>query len=220
MPSNFPTSLDAFTNPTSTDDLDTAGVLHDEQHANTNDAIEALEAKVGIDGSAVTTSLDYRVDALESAGSGTTHVFVRKTADESDTAGTLQNDDHLFIPLAASEVWVFECVLFVSTGAEAADIRSAFTVPTGATLRWGIVAAESGATNPVGAAATFQSINVSGTAASHNVDAALVQVATLKGIVVNGANAGNLQLQWSQVIANATATTVLTNSYLLAHKVS
>lgn len=50
MPTNYPTSLDTFTNPTSTDDLNTAGVLHDEQHANVNDAVEALEARVGITG--------------------------------------------------------------------------------------------------------------------------------------------------------------------------
>jgi hypothetical protein len=37
---------------------------------NLQDAVEALEAKVGVDGSAETDSLDYRVDALENAGGG------------------------------------------------------------------------------------------------------------------------------------------------------
>jgi len=63
MASNFPTSLDTFTNPTSTDTLDSPP--HDVQHSNANDAIEALEAKVGADSSAVTTSHDYKIDALE-----------------------------------------------------------------------------------------------------------------------------------------------------------
>jgi hypothetical protein len=67
MPTNFPTSLDNFTNPVGTDDVSV--VVHSTQHANHNDAIEALEAKVGINGSAVATSLDYRVAALESGGS-------------------------------------------------------------------------------------------------------------------------------------------------------
>lgn len=65
MATNFPTSLDALTNPTSSNKLSDAGVLHADQHANANDAIEALEAKVGINSSAVTTSLDYRVAQLE-----------------------------------------------------------------------------------------------------------------------------------------------------------
>ncbi len=65
MATNFPTSLDSLTNPQGTDSV--AAVSHATQHANANDAIEALEAKVGANNSAVTTSLDYRVRTLESA---------------------------------------------------------------------------------------------------------------------------------------------------------
>lgn len=61
MATNFPTSLDTLTNPTSSNKLSDVGVLHTDQHANANDAIEALQAKVGINGSAVTSSLDYKV---------------------------------------------------------------------------------------------------------------------------------------------------------------
>lgn len=59
MATNFPTSLDALTNPTATDALTSPS--HADQHANANDAIEALQAKVGVDGSSVATSLDYKV---------------------------------------------------------------------------------------------------------------------------------------------------------------
>ena len=65
MATNFPTSLDSLTNPQGTDSV--AAVPHAAQHANANDAIEALEAKVGANNSAVTTSLDYRIRTLESA---------------------------------------------------------------------------------------------------------------------------------------------------------
>ena len=61
MTTNFPTSLDAFTNPSSTDAMDSVTVPHATQHADLNDAVEALQAKVGVDSSAVTTSLDYKV---------------------------------------------------------------------------------------------------------------------------------------------------------------
>ena len=60
MATNFPTSLDSLTNPTATDTLDSPP--HDTQHADANDAIEALQAKVGIDGSTVTTSIDYQLN--------------------------------------------------------------------------------------------------------------------------------------------------------------
>jgi hypothetical protein len=57
---NFPTTLDALTNPTSSDPL--TNPSHADQHANANDAIEAIQAKVGVNGSSVSTSLDYKVN--------------------------------------------------------------------------------------------------------------------------------------------------------------
>lgn len=44
MPTNFPTSVDAFTNPISNDSLNSPS--HSLQHANANDAIEAIEAAI------------------------------------------------------------------------------------------------------------------------------------------------------------------------------
>jgi hypothetical protein len=63
MATNFPTSLDALTNPSGTDSMSSPS--HSGQHADANDAIEALQAKVGADSSAVTTSHDYKISALE-----------------------------------------------------------------------------------------------------------------------------------------------------------
>jgi hypothetical protein len=60
MATNFPGSLDSLTNPSSGDTL--ASPSHSSQHANANDAIEALQAKVGVNGSAVTTSIDYKLN--------------------------------------------------------------------------------------------------------------------------------------------------------------
>jgi hypothetical protein len=64
MAVNFPTSLDNFTNPSSNSSV--ANPSHSQQHADANDAIEALEAKVGITGSSVVTSHDYKISQLES----------------------------------------------------------------------------------------------------------------------------------------------------------
>jgi len=66
MSTTFPTALDAFANPVGTDLLENASAAldHDFQHASANDAIEALETKVGIDGSAVTTSHDYKLSGI------------------------------------------------------------------------------------------------------------------------------------------------------------
>ncbi len=63
MAIQFPEELDSFLNPQPTDSV--AAVSHAAQHADANDAIEALQAKVGVDGSTNATSLDYRVTTLE-----------------------------------------------------------------------------------------------------------------------------------------------------------
>ena len=64
MATLFPTSLDTLANPHSALAVNAEGG-HAEQHIDSNDAIEALQAKVGIDGSAVTTSLSYKISTLE-----------------------------------------------------------------------------------------------------------------------------------------------------------
>ena len=68
MSTNFPSSLDNFTNPTPANNLNDPGVLHTDQHANANDAIEAIEAWVGISGTAATASHEYRINDLEMGG--------------------------------------------------------------------------------------------------------------------------------------------------------
>lgn len=83
MTTNFPSSLDSFSNPSATDAMDSATVPHADQHANVNDAVEALQAKVGVDGSAVAGSLDYQVAnqgltlvKTQTVGSGVSSVTV------------------------------------------------------------------------------------------------------------------------------------------------
>lgn len=70
----YPTTLDNLPNPTPTDLLENAtlGLDHDQQHANANDAIEALEAKVGANSSGVTTSHDYKLSAVTGAAKALT----------------------------------------------------------------------------------------------------------------------------------------------------
>lgn len=59
MATNFPNNIDALTNPNSTDPL--SNPSHSQQHINANDAIEALQTKVGINGSEDVNSLDYKI---------------------------------------------------------------------------------------------------------------------------------------------------------------
>lgn len=81
MAVNYPVSLDTLTNPTSTTEV--AVLSHATQHANVNDILEALEAKVGVDSSAVTTSHDYKLGEVTSTdkavGKTATQTLANKT---------------------------------------------------------------------------------------------------------------------------------------------
>lgn len=62
MATNFPTTLDTFSNPGPNTPMNTPGALeHDIQHAHENDAIRALEVKVGVNSSTDPTSIDKRL---------------------------------------------------------------------------------------------------------------------------------------------------------------
>jgi len=80
MATNFPTSLDNLdpTRGTATDKLSTPS--HVTHHTNEDDALEALQAKVGIDNSADTDSIDYKLTNASSVSPGHKHV----SADISD----------------------------------------------------------------------------------------------------------------------------------------
>lgn len=57
MASTFPTTLDTFTNPTATDVLTSPS--HAQQHADINDAVEALETKVAVGNTVLGKYLAY-----------------------------------------------------------------------------------------------------------------------------------------------------------------
>jgi hypothetical protein len=84
MSISFPTSLDALTNPTTTSKLNSPS--HAGQHSDANDAIEALEVKVGVDSSAVTTSLDYLLKSTSSSNPGHKHTLANGATNVTATA--------------------------------------------------------------------------------------------------------------------------------------
>lgn len=65
MATSFPTGLDAIQRVVASDLRNSPGKEGDVLHNNVCDAIEALQAKVGIDGSADVASIDHRLSAIE-----------------------------------------------------------------------------------------------------------------------------------------------------------
>lgn len=81
MPTNFPDSLDEFNNPTATDTVE--DVNHADQHADANDAIEALQFKMGADGSDNEDSHDFKLSEVaagdKAAPKSTTDAHIENT---------------------------------------------------------------------------------------------------------------------------------------------
>ena len=82
----FPTTLDTLSNPTVNSNLSDVGVEHHVQHANSNDAIEVLETKVGINNSVDVNSIDYKIRQLQPKVSFTS---APTTATDIGVAGTV-----------------------------------------------------------------------------------------------------------------------------------
>jgi hypothetical protein len=138
---------------------------------------------------------------------------LRKTADESvSSSTTLQNDDVLKIALAASDAVEFSAVMYVSSTSATPDFKMTFTVPNGASVRWHAEWFD-------GVAYQSSSIvTASGTTVTFLMAANTLGMVKLTGIVVNGSNAGDLQLQWAQRVSDSAAVTVQQRSFLLGSK--
>lgn len=143
----------------------------------------------------------------------------RKTADESVTSSTaVQNDDHLTFAIAANEEWIAHGTLSVGALLGTTGFKYTVTVPAAATLIATI--SMTGDTNDksssghITSSGTIADITATLMAACQNA------IATIHIWCLNGANAGNVQVQWAQSTSSVTAITVRKGSSLVANRVA
>lgn len=68
MATAYPAALDTLVNPTATDPMNSSTVPHADQHANINDAMEAVQATLGTNPQGASASVSARIAAVEGAG--------------------------------------------------------------------------------------------------------------------------------------------------------
>lgn len=155
---------------------------------------------------------------VASAVQGVAPNAVVKGADQPLASSTaLQNDDALYVALAANTTWIFIAMIeYTGDAAGSGGIQFTFTTPSGSTLVWSqlylgsSVSAPSMAGTGTGSGQT-RSAETNGTA----------QVpAWIMGSVTVGSTAGNLQFRWAQNASDATATLVKAGSFLASWQIS
>lgn len=141
------------------------------------------------------------------------HTTTRVAVDQVLTASSvvLQNVTNMVATLPGTVGAIFAWrghVFYDAT--TVADIKFAFTIPAGATMRWGIDALGAGGVNPI-----YTSIIGSGTAISVGaLGIGTILCATFSGEVTMAAAAGDLQMQAAQNAAEASVTTVFARSFM------
>lgn len=148
------------------------------------------------------------------------NVYVEKTADTSRTTAANSNDPHLSFGVDANSTWLFTALLFMDGGA--GDINIGINGPAGADVAF----AGGGAHNTAatGSNATGEWVG----RATGAPLAAMIPFGTvagsrlavhIRGRIKVGATAGLCVINWGQLAANATATTLVAGSFLEGRRV-
>jgi hypothetical protein len=170
-------------------------------------------------------------DRIE-AYSGTTHLslFTRSLwadkfritdATAINNSTTLVSDSVLVAALPAAGRFHFDLTLFYDSSTTA-DIKVAFTIPAGATIRWGGQGPSTAVSAGIGTG-QFGVVIASGTSlpfGGSGVGTANTMMTIIRGTVVMGGTAGNLQTQYAQQTLDATNTVVREHSRLQVWKVA
>jgi hypothetical protein len=151
--------------------------------------------------------------------------YIAKTADETITSSTtLQNDDHLVLPVVANAVYTFDLDLYmIDAGDFTGDFKMTFTCPTGATFDMHGEGAHAtsftGGTSSDGEWIGKLATTSAGATLAFGVGTGLTAV-RVHGRLVMGGTGGNFQLQWAQNASDASGTTLKAGSFMTMNRVA
>lgn len=130
----------------------------------------------------------------------------------------LANVTDLGFAVAPSEVWQFQMVIWYD-GSTTGDILLGFTAPIGSALTWQGSGIQSAATTNTDTM-RFAANDDAATRAFGAIAVGTKQYLIINGIIVNGVNAGTVQLQFSQNALDVTnATRIFQNSFYRATRI-
>ena len=127
----------------------------------------------------------------------------------------LVNDNDLSFATNPAETWEIHGELHADNTVNAANIKIAFTIPAGATMKIYYNAIEDGGVT--GGASVLTASGVAKTVTIVGGTSTYIQV---HGIVRTVGTGGTVQLKWAQGTANAASTTLRTDSFIKATRVN
>jgi hypothetical protein len=134
MATAYPAALDSLTNPTAGDPMNSVTVPHATQHANLNDAMEAVQATLGVSPQGSSSTVSARIAALE-GGSGASFAVVA-LANSGD--GTIDNTTKVLSETASFTLSSQKSIPFsISAALSVAGITPQATLTVTAQLRSG-----------------------------------------------------------------------------------
>jgi len=144
---------------------------------------------------------------------------VRKASTESVTSSaTLQNDNELFLPVAANtNYWVQAFLIY--DGPASNGMRWQFSAPSGTTLDWTVDSLSLGATGTADLVSRAR-LNLSSIAINATLAASSFLAAVPKGLLRTGSNSGTLRVVWAQNSSSGTPVRVMNSSVLMIRKLN
>lgn len=207
MPSTFPTSIDAFSNPATTDTL--ASPSHAGQHADVNDSVEAIERKLGIgtsNASSATTGA-----ALVHSGSGTTgwatwsqgskYILTGDVVNSNAVANTLADITGLTHSVVSGTTYYFKAVILYTSAATTTGARFTVNGPTMTAIGYRSEYTLTSTTTTLNSHLDARQLP-----AAANASALLVgNIAYLEGMFTPSAN-GTFAIQFASEVSNSAIT--------------
>lgn len=146
---------------------------------------------------------------------------VRKSSDQSVTSSTtLVDDTVLKFSVTSGDTW-FVSLDLLYQGASTGDIKMAWTGGTGSISGpWGVMGISTAASGPPSTSMTFQGQTSPATTLSLGAITGFGIPARVFGTFTASGTTPTITFQWAQNTSDVTATTVMTNSTIIAYKVS
>lgn len=154
---------------------------------------------------------------------GTPYIVMKQSNENRQNTAASTADSELLFPIGANEQWVAIWCLMVN-GNSTGDIRVNISFPTGATGSDTNIGLASAATTSGNLQTAGEALGTSPTAdqgfAAPGAGATVIGMIKFSG-VINGANAGNVTLNWAQIVANnASATILMKGSFVIAFRIA